>query len=334
MTVIKENSLQIRFLDRIKDMLPPSQSLVNELAEVLEVSSDSAYRRIRGETALTIDEISVLCTHFNIGFDIFSEQTGTVSFDFDKLSGIEGFRQYLTGIRNTLVSLARAENAELYYAALDVPIVHHFNYPELSAFKIFYWLKDVINEPSMEGLKYNPSIIDADLLALGKEIYDAYCNILSIEIWTPATLNSSIAQLEYYWDSGLFESQEVALAICTQLEEEVRTIQKHAEWGNKIATENEAENFKLYFSEIEIGNNCILTSVSNVRTVFMSFHTFNKLTTVNTVFCDDTYKWLSNLIRKSTLISGVSEKQRYMFFKQIYDKLAKLKQRLEIVTEN
>jgi hypothetical protein len=334
MTDIKENSLQIRFLERIKDMIPASNSLVNELAEVLNVSTDSAYRRIRGETALTIDEISLLCNHFKIGFDIFSEQTGSVSFDFDKLNGIEGFRKYLIGIRNTLVALARTENAELYYAALDVPIVHHFNYPDLSAFKIFYWLKDVINEPSLEGMKYDPSIIDNDLLELGKEIYQAYCKISSIEVWTSATLNSSIAQIEYYSDSGLFENQSVALAICNQLEEEVRTIQKQAERSGKAISDNSLDNFKLYVSEIEIGNNCILTSVADVHTVIMSFHTFNKLTTVNTVFCNDTFKWLSNLIRKSTLISGVSEKQRYLFFKQIYDKIAKLKQRLDTTTEN
>ena len=333
MSGIKERSLQTRFLDRIKDMLPPSHSLVNELAELLGVSSDSAYRRIRGETIITIDEISTICKHFKIGFDIFSEQSGTVSFDFDKLSGVEGFRLYLTSIRNTLFALNKAENAELYYAALDVPIVHHFIYPELSAFKMFYWLKDFINEPALEGLKYNASIIDQDLLNLGKEVYQAYCNIPTIEIWTPATLNSSIAQLEYYYDSGLFESREIALKIYSQLEEEVRTIQKHAEWGNKISAENQSGNYKLYFSEIEIGNNCILTNVSNVRTVIMSFHTFNKLTTSNTAFCDDTYKWLTNLIRKSTLISGVSEKQRYMFFKQIFDKLAKLKLRLENTSE-
>jgi hypothetical protein len=328
MTVIKENSLQIRFLDRIKDMIPASHALVNELAEVLELSTDSAYRRIRGETALTIDEISILCNHFKIGFDIQSEQSGTVSFDFDKLSNIDGFRHYLSEIKNSVIYLALAENAELYYAALDVPIYHHFNYPELSAFKMFYWLKDVINEPSFEGIKYNPALIDEGLMKLGREIYSAYCNISTIEIWTPATLNSSIAQIEYYSESGLFENNEVALTICSQLEEEVRTIQKHAEWGNKISADSKIENNKLYFSEIEIGNNCILTNVADVKTVFMSFHTFNKLKTVNTAFCNDTHKWLNNLMRKSTLISGVSEKQRYLFFKQIFDKLDRLKLKL------
>ena len=35
---------------RIKELLPPHASLVDTVAEILHISSDSAYRRIRGET--------------------------------------------------------------------------------------------------------------------------------------------------------------------------------------------------------------------------------------------------------------------------------------------
>jgi hypothetical protein len=335
MVVKKDVSMQIRFFERIKDVLPASLSLVNEIAEILEVSNDSAYRRLRGETPLTIDEISTLCSHFKIGFDISNIQTGTVSFNFDQMSGMEGFRNYLDDMLKTLNHLSKSENTELFYAAIDVPIFHHFNYPELSAFKMFYWLKDVLNEPSFEGAKFNTSLVTDELKSIGKQIYKAYTNIHSVEIWTHATLNSSIAQLEFYWDSGLIEKSEEAILLCNQLEDEVKTIQKQAELSSKLVVDNVAsiENFKLYFCEIEIGNNCIFTQKGEEKTVYLSFHTFNKLATSNTKFCEDTYKWLSNIIRKSTLISGVSEKQRYMFFKQAYDKIAKLRKRLENITE-
>jgi hypothetical protein len=327
----KEDSLQVRFFERIKEIIPVSLSLVNEVAEVLNMSSDSAYRRLRGETPLSIDEISLLCNHFKIGFDIFSEQAGTVSFNFDQMHGIKDFHNYLLDIRNTLVSLGKSENSELFYAAIDIPIVHHFNYHELSAFKMFYWLKDVLNEPSFDGLKFNVSSVSSELKELGKEIYNAYCKLSSTEVWSDATINGSIAQIEFYWDSGLIESRDLAILICTQLEEEIKTIQKQAELSGKILTDNTAmsENFKLYVSDIEIGNNCILTRKADIKQVYLSFHTFNKLATGNTKFCDDTFKWLNNLIRKSTLISGVSEKQRYIFFKQVFDKINRLKSKLE-----
>jgi hypothetical protein len=327
----KEQSLQVRFFERIKDIIPPSLSIVNEVADVLGVSSDSAYRRLRGETPLSIDEISLLCNHFKIGFDVFSEQAGTVSFNFNQLHNIDDFKNYLLEILGTLNGFIKSGNAELFYGAIDIPLFHHFNYSELSAFKMFYWIKDVLYEPSLEYSKYNKSLISDDLLDIGKQIYNSYSNVPSIEIWTVATLNSTIAQIEFYNDSGLFNNKSVAIELCNCLEEEIKTIQRQAELSGKILIENGGviENFKLYFSEIEIGNNCILSRVGDLKTVHLSFHTFNKLTTLNSKLCDETYRWLNNIIRKSTLISGVSEKQRYRFFKMMFDKISKLRQNLE-----
>lgn len=41
--------LQQHFFDHIKERLPTHLSLVDEVAELLSISNDSAYRRIRGE---------------------------------------------------------------------------------------------------------------------------------------------------------------------------------------------------------------------------------------------------------------------------------------------
>ena len=53
------------------------------------------------------------------------------------------------------------------------------------------------------------------------------------------------------------------------------------------------------------------------------------MATTNSNFCDETENWLVNIIKKSTLISGVSEKQRFRFFKIINDKISKIKERVE-----
>jgi hypothetical protein len=54
---------------RIKEMLPASVSLTDVVSEVLHVSSDSAYRRIRNETPLVLQEAKQLCEHFSWSLD-------------------------------------------------------------------------------------------------------------------------------------------------------------------------------------------------------------------------------------------------------------------------
>ena len=66
---------------RIKELLPPHVSLVDAVAETLHVSSDSAYRRIRGETPIVLDEVKELCQFYKISLDQLLEvKTGSVLF--------------------------------------------------------------------------------------------------------------------------------------------------------------------------------------------------------------------------------------------------------------
>ena len=64
-----KDGIQGGFFQVIKDHLPGHISLVDELADTLEVSNDSAYRRIRGETSLTFDEIAILSIKYGVSID-------------------------------------------------------------------------------------------------------------------------------------------------------------------------------------------------------------------------------------------------------------------------
>ena len=52
-------SQQLLF-QQIRDKLPPHISLVDEMEDLLEISQDSAYRRIRGEKELSFGEMQKL----------------------------------------------------------------------------------------------------------------------------------------------------------------------------------------------------------------------------------------------------------------------------------
>ncbi|MBA2329659.1 MAG: hypothetical protein H0V91_08575, partial [Flavisolibacter sp.] len=58
--------IQDTLFQRIKEKLSPNQSLADVISEILFVSNDSAYRRIRGETPLVLEEAQLLCQHFDI----------------------------------------------------------------------------------------------------------------------------------------------------------------------------------------------------------------------------------------------------------------------------
>ena len=66
---MESTSAQQVFFNHIKGLLPPHISFVDEIAEVLDISNDSAYRRIRGEKPIVLEEIKKLCVKFKISLD-------------------------------------------------------------------------------------------------------------------------------------------------------------------------------------------------------------------------------------------------------------------------
>ena len=176
--------LQLSFFEKIKDSLPNNISFIDELSDTLEVSNDSAYRRLRGETALTIGELSLLCTKYNISFDMFVNKAESTSFKYSTLQNSSEFVNYLQSILADVKQIRASGNNQIIYAAVDIPIFHHFNYPELSAFKMYYWMKAVVGVGEFNNKKYSTQIINDEISNLGKEIYKEYTHIPSIEIWT------------------------------------------------------------------------------------------------------------------------------------------------------
>jgi len=307
-------------------MIPSNHSLVDEIADLLKVSNDSAYRRIRGETVLSIDEVVMICNHYKISFDSFNKQhLGTVTFNCKSLGNDDNsLESYLAGILNDLKKIQNFDKKEILYAAEDIPLFHNFKFPELTAFKLFYWNKSVINPPSLGGKKFNFNSVSKEFIDLSKSIYDVYSTISSVEIWTEETVSSLLKQIEFYWNSGLFERKEDALLVCDQAAEMISMIEKQAEMSSKNKNAAYENNFALYNSEIMIGNNTILVNMGEVKVTYISYHFFNSMTTTNNSFCGETDSWLKNLIKKSTLISGVAAKQRYQFFKKNYEAIKKL----------
>src|SRR5258706_16453490 len=75
------SSIQSSFLDQVKKRLPDNLSFVDELAEILAISRDSSYRRIRGETVLSLEEVKKLYDRFGISLDvILSNSSQMVTF--------------------------------------------------------------------------------------------------------------------------------------------------------------------------------------------------------------------------------------------------------------
>jgi len=323
-------------LKKIRNSIPANISIVDELADLLSISNDSVYRRLRGETALSIDELVRICKTYNFSFDEFINSTslGLVNCKYSPLNNtIESYKKYLQRIVSDMSTFKAANKREIKYAAIDVPLFYHFSQRELAAFKMFYWNRSILNVEEYQDEKFNFNAVDEELLGMANSVYEMYQSISSVEIWSDDTLNTTLKQIEYYWELGMFESKEDALVICSQIKDVFNRLHKQSELGLKLNKDGlpmpGEVGFKLYQADVMIGNNCILITMGDRQVTYTTYNTFNALGTTNPLFCNETEVWLKNLIQKSNLISRVGQKQRYRFFNHNISNLNNLIARIE-----
>ncbi len=323
------NSIQEQFISKLKTAIPANENLVQSIADTLNLSLDSAYRRIRCEKLFDIDEVAILCKTYKVRFD---DEVNTLAnganFNFNLLENSkEKFRQWLQSILENLKQISSRPENTIIYSADDVPIWHHFNDDYLIKFKIFYWLKTILADPDFVDKNFDADLISNDLVQMAKDVAFYYNQTTSIEIWTEDTFNSTLKQVEYFWGSGFFKTKEDAVNVCNSIYHELSILQKIC--ANSRKSENGKPNFTMYHSEVMVGNNSIVATIGQTKISYVSYNTFNMMTTTNDKFVNEAEQWLKNLIKKSILISGVGEKQRNQFFRKLTQRLDKLKQEIE-----
>lgn len=319
---------------RIKELIPPDASMVDVVSGILHVSMDSAYRRIRGETPMVLDEVRQLCQHYNLSLDqLLQVKGGSVLFQNISIKSNQyTYRQFLQGLLSQLQGLNNFIRKEIIYMSKDLPVFHNFYFKPLSAFRYYFWMKTLLQNPDFEDKQFDFSILPADIEKLSLEVTEAYQKVPSTEMWNTESINSTISQIEFSKDSGHFSSSVDIKIIYESLEQTVLHLKEQAEYGCKFMPgenpESKKNNFKLFFNRVVLGDNTILATADFTKTCFINYGHLNYITTMDEGFCDQLYKEFESLIKRSTMISQSSEKQRNIFFGIILSKINDRKKNL------
>jgi hypothetical protein len=322
-------NVQSSFLEQVKKRLPPNVSFADEMAEILKISRDSAYRRIRGETVLSLDEAKALCNQYGVSLDVLlGTSSEIVPFRHLIVNNTpQTFEKWLRSMLENLETIASfPSEKEIVFTAKDIPVFHYFNYPELSAFKMFFWMKSVLNYSDLQSEKFASSFVSGEYTTLGRKIWNTYKKIPSIELWADETTNVTLKQLEFYSESGFFKSSADIKVILDQYAQLVSDVRQQAANGHK----QDGVSYKLYKNEILIADNTVVFRMGNKKAVYISHNITELLLTTHDAFCAQTETFINNLQNRSVLISTTGEKERNKFFNSMNEKIEAVRKRLVI----
>ncbi|MCF7560986.1 hypothetical protein L3X39_10095 [Sabulilitoribacter multivorans] len=325
--------MQDLFIQYLKTKVKDNTSFAEEIASVLDIGYDAAYRRINQKTSISLEEGVKLAKHYNISlnrlYEVGSQNTILTELS-PRINNVEGLEEWLKQSLINLEPLTKIKKATLIYAAKDIPIFHSLTDTHLTRFKMFVWIKDVDLNLTTSKVNYENFIeaLPKSLLNAAYLLGNVYKNINITEIWSENTMTGSFQQVLYYYEAGLL-SKENALKICNDFEDVINHTEKQTILQSHIGSNNKAA-YSLYKSELHPLNNTLMVVTPFKKIFFSPYTVLNYFKVEHQETCEHIYDFLQKQMSNSKLLANTGERDRSVFFKKLHIKLGLLRERIEI----
>lgn len=323
--------MQEKFIQFLKDKAQDNTSFVEEIASVLDIGYDAAYRRINLKTSLSLEETVKLAKHYKVSLNRLFE-VGSKNIIVTELSprpdDAKGLEDWLNSSFENLYPLTKLKNASIIYAAKDIPVFHTLKDTLLSRYKMYVWLKDNNIEMTKNKTTFEDFLktVPESLLKSAFRTAEIYENINISEIWTNTTINGTLQQVIYYFESG-FLTKESALKICDDIEGVIRHIEEQAIIQSHSDSKNRAF-YKLYLNEIHSMSNTIMVVTPFQKVFFTPFTVLSYFKIEHQATCDLMYDYYQKFMNNSKLLATTGEKDRTLFFNRMHHKINKLRDQI------
>lgn len=329
---MENDNLQLQLFSYLKEVLPAHLSMVDELCDLLNLSPDSVYRRIRGEKELTLNELKKISVHYQLSLDHLLElHSDTVLFNAPGINGHStDFVEYLDTMLKRFKYFNSFDKKEMNYLCKDSTLWNFYLFPGIAAFKTFFWSKTINKQTSLHNKTFSfEEFPFEDCFKIGQQILEEYNQIPSLELWNQESMHSTINQIAYYRDAGLFKTNADFELVLESFHKMVDHLQLQTEKGVKYLPGATDVSYKapiqFYVNELILGNNTMVINLNGKMLTMITYSVLHYLFTENAAFSSKVLESFETLLSGSTLISKSGEKERNRFFNMLRKKINELK---------
>ncbi len=325
--------MQDVFMRSIRALLPDNRSIIDEISGILDLSYDAAYRRVNSKTALSLDEAVKLAKHFDLSLNRMYEvgEQGTLLAEKSPvIRDVAGLEQYFRINLEAIRPLISSKSASITYSAKDIPIFYTLSDTFITKYKCYVWLKFLNEDGSMARVSFEDFLktVPHSLISAANDVARAYQNINIIEFWNDNTINGTLQQIFYYFESNLL-SKEMALLIC----EDIKNIIAHIEQQTieqTILNSKSNSTYSLYKSDLLTMSNTVLVKAKGQKLFMTPFTVLSFFRIRHPETCDQMDRFFEKQMMNSKLLVNAGEKDRSQFFNKMRQKVDAIIHRLNM----
>ncbi len=326
---------QKKFFDIIsKRYASRSSSILHDVMEILNIRKGAAYKRMNGETAMTLEEVVKLSHHFEISLDAIFRSDKYISF-FHPFIGsqrkgtTEEFFEQFTHFLTPLKSNDPAEEKSLAYLANEIPIFYYFSHRYIFNFLLAVWGHLHWEDGQISITDHND--YDAEIEHFRKEIATYYYGHPVTEIWNSNMLNNLYQQIIFCITIRGFKDQSFVSRLITDIEKLINHLREVAISG-VAAIDNAGRDdieLKIYLNDFGNYLNLVLYKSKYIRTSFIGYDYPQFIVSHNKQFYDFSMDWINKIKKRSALISSEGYQYRELFFIKMENDFKYFKERVD-----
>ena len=297
-------------LKNISENKKPVAYLVNSL----NISRESAYRRMRGDIPFTLEELAILASDLEFSIDVIFEQEkqNRSFYDYSRAENDSSdfFVLVLKKYSELLEKISFAKRLESIMAFNSFPPPFFVSFSNLFKFSYYKWLYQ--DKEISRNVSYTDLVLpDAAFVFQRKMRGNIVQGKNAILILDTNIFLNLIKEVQYFYNRKLLTTEELVLI----KEDIVRMVEQYEE---STQTGNfGSSKMQLYLSSLCVSSNTVYFNFDEkIEPLFWLF-SINPVVIQNAGFVSMQMKWLSSLKRQSALITQSNEiMQAEFFYKQ------------------
>jgi hypothetical protein len=329
-----ENQFQNQIFDIILAKYSKKSDAVDVLSALMTWGKDSVYRRLRGDTLISPDELALLSRHFNISLDalLYKESTNVICSFNAFTQQVKEFGDYMEYFLNDMDLIRRLPSGHIWYAASDMPVFSYMYIPEIISFKLYTWGRTTWDLEYLRDRKFSFDLVNPNVIKMSQKVLEYYNAVPATELWSVNIVDNTLSQIEHHVYSGFFKEESDALLLCDKMTAWANHMKSMAAKGKKFSLNtNPIENnatLTVYNNEMVNTNNTVLIMSDLGKVVYSAIENPNFIKSTDQKLCNHFEGWYKNVMSKSNIISLSAEKDRDAFFQRIQRKIDATKRRI------
>ncbi|WP_029902190.1 helix-turn-helix domain-containing protein [Prevotella sp. 10(H)] len=309
-----KNDFNKKIVTILNSYFPQTKELAHYLMDILDLSRESAYRRLRSEVPFTFEEVCTVALDLDLSVDklIGMKNNDIAYFVLKMYNATEPDDIYLEIIQDNIdlmEKFGKNANFKMLSVLNRLPFGFTLRYPELAKFyyyKFCFHLKNGTMDEDFSSLQVPKKI--EECVQRYMKVSDSMRGDMTM-IMDENVFTYMLKEIDYFKRRGLINGEGLA-----KLRDALMEIVDLMEALAKKATNTVGADIKLYLSSIDVEPSYVYTEYGDKTAIQFYSPSAEAATCYNPKFCARKKEWIDSLIRYTTLITQCNEMEQISFF--------------------